>query len=252
METLEARLTKFLSNYNDAESIDSIMASRPEEKRRRADFLLWNRRAIVEVKSLQIDPLSKIESEVRKHKNKSDFPLCYGENRLPDVLKRLPDGNEVNRKIFGAITRSVEDHMRSAEEQIEQTKEIFNIQDPIRLLLLINESVDTIRPEDAGRRVAQLMLRKRTGQYNYPTIDVAWLVFESHVHQVSPGLNGFVSMLIANTNSRLPEWFDPAFGALQTSWAHRNYGALITTYIDNPATLDSQSSRSEKSRFQSQ
>ncbi len=250
MEPLEARLIRFLLNFNGAESIDAILESQHDEKRRRADFLLWNRQAIVEIKSLQNDPLIKVESEFRNHENRPDFPLCYGKNRLSDILKRLPDGDKVNRKIFGAITRSVEDAVRSAEEQVHHTKEIFRIQDPVGFLILINESVDTIRPEDAGTRVAKLMLRERTGGSDSPTIDVAWLLFESHVIKASPSLNGFVSMLIANTNSRLPKWFNPAFGDLQVAWAQKNYGALINGDVDNPSALDSQSSRADKTKYQ--
>lgn len=252
METLEARLIKFLSSYSDAESIDAIMVPRPEEMRRRADFLFWNRQVIIEIKSLHNDPSSKIESIIRKHEDRPDFPLCYGEGRLSGVLQCLDDGDKVNRKIFGAITRSVEDALRSAEEQIEPAKEIFRIQNPIRFLILLNESVGTIRPEDAGTRVAKLMLRERIRQSGCPAIDVAWLVFESHVIQASPGIHGFVGMLITNTNSRLPQWFDPAFEDLHAAWANSSYGALMRVDVGNPAALASQSSEAEKAKYQSQ
>ena len=251
METLETRLIKFLSNYHGAESIDSLMELQPEEKRRRADFLSWNRNAIVEIKSLKNDPSSKIEAEIKKHESRPDFPLCYGKNSLSEILKCLPDGDKINRKIFGAITRSVEDAVRSAEEQIAHTKEIFRIQNPIRFLILVNESVSTLRPEDAGTRIAKLMLRERTGKSESPTIDVAWLVFESHTIRISPNLNCFVSMLIKKSKLSLPQWFCPAFEDLQAAWANHNYGAIIQADVGNPTALDSQTSRAEKAKYQS-
>jgi hypothetical protein len=95
---------------------------------------------------LQNDPSFKIETEIKKHENRPDFPLCYSKDSLSGILKCLRGGDKINRKIFGAITRSVEDAVRSAEEQIAHTQEIFKIQNPIRFLIFVNESVNTLRP----------------------------------------------------------------------------------------------------------
>ncbi|MFO1272703.1 MAG: hypothetical protein U1F50_13695 [Rubrivivax sp.] len=81
---------------------------------------------ILEVKSLEVDTSPKVEAETEKHRERDDFPLIYGSVGLGKVLKHLPDGKEINDRIFFRTTRSVEDATRSAEGQIENTARLLN------------------------------------------------------------------------------------------------------------------------------
>jgi hypothetical protein len=246
--SLEARFIEFLSTFPGAESIDSCMESSAPDLRKRADFMLWNRRAVVEIKTLKSDPSQKVDTEMAKHQACDDFPLCYGIHPLQKILGDLPDGQSINQKIWGAITRSIEGDVRSAEKQIAQTEKIFHLANPVRMLVLLNESIDILSPEIAGHRVAKLMLRARSDQPGAPTLDVAWLIFESHVVKVTSDLNGFVSLRIDNPSLATHSWFDSNFDTLQMAWVNRNYGAFATAKLSDPNALGSMSSAEEKAK----
>jgi hypothetical protein len=234
-EPLEKRIFDFMRSLPGAESIDELLKSSPHPGHRRADYLLEHRRVIAEVKTLKTDVSPKIDSEMNKHRKRKDFPLIYGTSTTDRILARLPDGDQINRRIYGAITRSVEDAVRSAEEQIEETRKLLDLPQAAGLLVLLNESIDVLSPEVVGHKVANLMRRERTGRSSAPAVQFAWLLMESHVTPLSQNLDAFPSILIDGAGSDSFSWFNEIFGRLQEQWARRNYGALVQT---SAKTLD--------------
>jgi hypothetical protein len=55
-----------------------------------------------------------------------------------------------------AIGRSVEDVVRSAEEQVSNTRDVLGIPNAVGMLAILNESVEILDPTVVGHRVAQL------------------------------------------------------------------------------------------------
>ena len=102
---LESRFLRFLATLQDAESLDELLGDPKFDGQRRADYLLFGRRVILELKSLETDTSHKVESEMDKHRDREDFPLFYGTVDLQAVLKHLPDGKEINDRIFYKTTR---------------------------------------------------------------------------------------------------------------------------------------------------
>ena len=192
--TLEERVSAFLRSMAGAESIDEVIPTSQYQGRRRADYLLEGRRVIVELKTLKTDTAPKIDAVMDKHRDREDFPMFYGTSTTDKVLARLPDGENINRRIYGAITRSVEDAIRSAEEQIEETRKLLSLPNAVGVLVLLNESIDVLSPEVVGHRVAALMRRERTGRSSDPAIHFAWLLIESHTTPIGPALNAFPSI----------------------------------------------------------
>lgn len=124
---LDRRFSSFLKTFPGAESLDDLLMSAKYDGERRADFLLFERRVIVEIKSLETDTSPKVETEIAKHREREDFPLFYGEVELNKVLKNLPDGQQINEQIFLRTTRSIEEATKSAEKQIENTAKLLGI-----------------------------------------------------------------------------------------------------------------------------
>ena len=233
--TLEERVTSFFRSLPGAEAIDEILDPSAFEGKQRADFLLEARRIIVELKTLKTDASPKIEAEMEKHRERDDFPLFYGSAELQKVLSHLPDGASINRRIFGAITRSVERDVRSAETQIEETRHILGLRHSASLLVLLNESIDILSPEVVGHRVSSLMRRERTAEPQAPVVNFAWLLFESHVAALSRGLDAFPSLLIEGPGSEDFPWFESSFLKIQEAWAKQNDAALV---VGSAASLD--------------
>jgi hypothetical protein len=215
--------------------IDETLASSAFKGKQRADFLLEERRIIVELKTLKTDTSAKVEAEMEKHRERDDFPLFYASAELQKVLAHLPDGAPINRHIFGAITRSVEGAVRSAETQIEDTRDILGLRHSASLLVLLNESIDILSPKVVSHRVASLMRRERSAGLRAPVVNFAWLLFESHVAALGRDLDAFPSLLIEGPGSENFPWFESLFTKMQEVWSKQNYAALV---VDSAASLD--------------
>lgn len=204
---LEARVIRFLSGLPTAEVIDDLELPLDPDHPRKADFLLAHRQVIVELKTLTDDPSYKVEATADLHRDRDEWPLFYGKVDARKVLRNLPDGEAIYSKMANAIGRSVEAAVRSAEEQITDTRHVLNLPEAAGLLVILNESVDILDPYVVGHRVAQLMRRPRTGTSSIEKVDFVWLLFESHSLGVVHGVPAVPSMLISGERKERFPWF---------------------------------------------
>jgi hypothetical protein len=72
--SLNYRFKLFLAQLPSVEAIDEIKLPPDVSEEKRADFLVENRKVIVELKSLECDPEQKIHDEIDKHRDRSEFP----------------------------------------------------------------------------------------------------------------------------------------------------------------------------------
>jgi hypothetical protein len=235
--SLEDRFTRFLGSLPGAESIDALTLPTDPNHPRKADFLLANREIIVELKTLTVDTSHKIEPAIDKHRDRDEFPLFYGEADLKKVLSHLPDGEEIHRRIYLSITRSVEEAVRSAEEQIDHTRHVLALPNAISMLVILNESVQVLDPTVVGYRVANLMNRKRTGASRSPTLDFVWLLFESHSLGGNATHPYFPSMLIRGERASNFPWFSAFHDDITHRWAKANNAAILDAGSPTPNSL---------------
>jgi hypothetical protein len=145
-------------------------------------------------------------------------------------LRHLPDQAQINKTIYRNITRSVEDALRSAEEQIGNTAKLFKLDGAVGLLVLLNEEVEILSPDVVSHRVGELLSRPRKDSAS--TIDFVWMLFESHV---TSGAHPCI-VLEGPTADRFP-WFGEAIGKLQELWARFNRSSLIRSDIERITDL---------------
>jgi len=225
--SLERRFLNFLGSVPGAESLDVLLAGAEFDGERRADFLLFGRKVILEVKSLEVDTSPKVEAEMGKHRERDDFPMIYGEVELEKVLKHLPDGKEINERIFFRTTRSVETATRSAEDQIENTARILNLKEAVGVVVLLNEGIDVLTPEVVAHRVGMLMRRKAEDGNNRSPIAFAWLLFEGHVATSGPAERTLPMVILEGPCASVFDWFSENLTYLQVAWAQFNGYPLL-------------------------
>lgn len=225
--SLERRFLKFLAALPGAESLDLLLAGQDYVGERRADYLLFDRRLIVEVKSLETDTSSKVELEMEQHREREDFPLIYGEVDLQKILKHLPDGKEINDRIFLRTTRSIELATRSAEDQIENTARLLKIPEAVGIMVLLNQDIDIFSPEVVAARVGKLMQRTRTDGVSKSPIVVSCLIFESHTLTHGPVEKSYPIVLLEGTRARDYPWVSELLSYLQVAWGEFNGHRLI-------------------------
>ena len=232
---LERRFLKFVGSVPESESLDALLAGAQFDGERRADYLLFDRRVILEVKSLEVDTSPKVEAEMEKHRERDDFPLIYGSVGLEKVLKHLPDGKEINERIFFRTTRSVEDATRSAEDQIDNTARLLDLKESVGVLVLLNENIDVLSPDVVASRVAMLMRRKAEDGTDRSPIAYAWLLFEGHVATSGPADKTLPMVVLEGPRASSFKWFSENLTYLQVAWAQFNGYPLL--HADG-ATLD--------------
>ena len=128
------------------------------------------------MKTLKTDPQQKVDNEVEKHRDKDEFPVFYGEVELDKILAHLPDGEGINATILGKITRSIEQAFRSADKQISATKDTYNLNKAVGLLVILNESIDIFNPEVILWKINQMFTKKTTDNHTrYNNITCVWI-----------------------------------------------------------------------------
>jgi hypothetical protein len=238
---LERRFLHFLAGIPGAESLDELLAGDKYKGERRADFLLFDRRVILEVKSLETDTSSKIETELDAHRERDEFPLFYGEVELQKVLAHLPDGKKINDRIFLRATRSVEAAARSAEEQIENTARLLSLGDSVGILVLLNQNIDIFSPEAIAYRVSKLLQRKNPDGTDRSPISFSWLIFESHFLAEGPTTKTLPLITLKGSKAKAYPWFDELLTYLQVAWANYNGHPIFHQAPTSPVNLQATS-----------
>jgi hypothetical protein len=226
---VEDRFIAFAKTLPGAEYIDEIDLTREQKEARKADFLFDNRRIICELKSLKTDTGGKVEKILEPHKERPEWPIFFGTVGVQQILKHLPDGQQINRQIFDAVTSAIKDLTRSANGQIRRTKETFNLPSAGGMLVILNEFIDILSPDVIARRLDELF-RKRNpdGTPQFPEINAVLIINESHYTQVTPDLQGIPALIM--TNPMVPDLVDATgyISSLQPKWAEYHGVPLVT------------------------
>lgn len=237
--SLNNRFNAFLSQLPFAESIDDLKLPPEFDESKRADFLIENRKAIIEFKSLESDPEYKIHTELENHQERDEYPLFYGKLELNKVLKHLPDGEEIQKKLFYKITRSIEQSFREADRQICATKDMLNCPDSIGLLVLLNEEISVLSPEIISHRVSQLLAKTNDdGNPHYKNITSVWFILENFSLKTRKGDKLLPSIVINGPGAVNRPELTNIMNILQSNWAAFNGVPYATSDIGKIADSD--------------
>lgn len=235
-KNLEGRFTFFVKNLEDAECIDDLVLSANQQRAKKADFFFDNRSFISELKSLKTDTAPKVERILEPYKKMPEWPIYYGSVDLRDVLKHLPNRDEINAKVVEGVTDGLEGIIESANRQIRTTKETFNLPDSEGILIILNDVVDTLTPELIRYRIykclrkkaAEGTLRKKTteGNLRFPHIAIVIVITTLHYTRLKPDLKAHPIMIIPG-NSTQPTKLQDFVDLLVRKWSAFDRRPLI-------------------------
>lgn len=178
----------FLDKRSGSENIDKLALTPTQRASEKADFFLNSRAVVCEVKKLQSDTKAKIDRLLEPVLVDKNAPIFYGEWPLEKILKHYPNGEQIRREVFDAVTSAVQTFVRKANRQIRTTKEVFGLPQAGGVLVVVNDLVEVLSPEVLTHKIDELF-RKRTpsGQFQFPEIEGVWILSETHVIEVSRG-----------------------------------------------------------------
>jgi hypothetical protein len=171
LSNLESRFKSFLLRLG-AENLDSKSFAFPAETPR-ADYLLFDRTVVIELKLLTVDPRKKIDERIDEHLEKTGG-IVYGEILSTQLFENKDESDAFHKRIIYAITRNTEAICRKANKQIRNTKLHLEL-NATGVLIILNEGVETLDPEVVAYRVIEFMNEKSS------SIDHCLLIFESHL-----------------------------------------------------------------------
>jgi len=216
-----------------AEAIDDLEFPTAFAEKKRADFLIENRKVIIELKSLESDPAHKIDTELKNHRGKKEFPLFYGKLELHKVLKHLPDGEQIQKKIFQKISRSIEQSFREADNQIGATKAILNCPHSSGVLVLLNHDIATLSPGLISSRVSELLTKKdRDGEIHYKNVTSVWFIMENFSLKTKKGAKLLPSIMIDGPSAVLQPELAQMLDRLQNNWALFNNMPYVAAQME--------------------
>jgi hypothetical protein len=178
--SITERFLDFLRSHG-AEIVDELDLTPEQAKAEKADFFLDGRAVVGELKSLETDTAPKIERLMEAEKERPEWPVFYGEWPLSKVLRLLPNGEALGRKLAGEITSGIAEAVRKANRQVRETKSSFGLDDSEGLLVILNETIDILDLRQVVNAVG-LALRKRNpdGTLQYPHLSAALILDEAH------------------------------------------------------------------------
>jgi hypothetical protein len=228
--SLNEKFKAFIAQLPSAEVIDDLPVK--FDRAKRADFLVENRKAVIELKSLETDPESKVHEELKNHEKREEYPLFYGNMEIEKVLKHLPDGEEVKTKLFYKLSRSIEQSFRQADKQIAATKEILSCQNSFGILVLLNQDISVLSPELISCRVSQLLTKTDgDGMPHYKNVTSVWLILENFILKSGRDVKLLPSIMIDGPAAVNQPELTKILDALQGRWAAFNGVPLATADI---------------------
>jgi hypothetical protein len=221
--SLNDRFKSFFSQLPFAEAIGDPDLPPEDDKSKRADFLLENRKVIVEIKVLESDPEHKIHTEFKNHQEKDNYLLFYSVLEINKVFTHAPDGGQINHTLFYEISSSIEQSFRKADKQIGATKGILNCPDSMGLLVLINENISVLSPEIISCEISQLLAKTDDeGSPHFKNITSVWFIMESITLMTRKGDKLLPSIVIDGPRAAEQLELTSILNILQSKWAEFN------------------------------
>ena len=183
MESLEARFSTYLRSLDSVEDIDRLTIAQSNKRPPIGDYLCKQRQIVVEQKCVTTKQSARIQ-ELVERKIDPKYLHFYGTRELQDILKQVPNGEEINKEIYRAATRLLEKYLKQARGQIESTKVVFDLPLSAGMLLVLNEKITELSPEIMTRRLMDKMSETRPdGSWRFGNINFALLISETHLHR---------------------------------------------------------------------
>jgi len=229
MKSLKERFERFVTSFEDFEKIDALLKPDTPHGKDRADYLLWNRKIIVEQKSLgATDPTDAIQ-RFYDSKLKDDGSIIYGTVPITPIFARRSDGQKLHHNLVLRLSRLIERDVKKADNQTMDTREIFSIPDSTGVLVLLNDQVKILTPQMIHYRLSEVFRRKTDdGGLRYPNNNGVILICETPARNPAEGILAHM-MAFISPNRLNADIVNELYKSLYPRWLKfNNYRGVIT------------------------
>jgi len=155
-----------------------------------ADYLLFERRLVTELKCLENDPSHKIQALADKLMAERGL-LLYGRTSFAHLVESQADSDDLNARARNIASVCLKKHVRKANKQIRETKDRERLADALGLLIVANVANRPLTDEVFLWELDRLLGgRKQDGTRVFSSIDAALYIPTQARHFVKAAPNG--------------------------------------------------------------
>ncbi|EEY5975648.1 hypothetical protein KUR61_000152 [Escherichia coli] len=169
---LENNVKRFIVEHEKGISIDDIhhkFRMKDGQNRKMADYLIDNKKIILEMKSLFSDRVKNVNDKLNELV-KTDSWLAknwHGAIHLEELIKRHPDSKRFRNDIMNFAYENIKTKVvKEANKQINATKDVLDLNDSIGGLILLNDNVFSHESNYLSDEILYLLGTKR-----YPSVE---------------------------------------------------------------------------------
>ncbi len=178
--TLKERFETFVTMLDGHENIDQLLSGREIRGKKRADYLFRDRSIIIEQKTLEQNPGSKIVQFVTNVIKERGI-VVDDTMTAHQILDTQPDALSLKNSLYLRTTKVLEGLVEGADKQTSDTRNIFDIPLAAGILVILNEKAITIDPYDISRKTAEMFLKRKAGRIRYRNNRLTIIISELHL-----------------------------------------------------------------------
>lgn len=228
-QSLESRIASFLRNGPQVEDLDGTDFIDLRKSGKTADFLLWDRRLVVEMKAPKADPRGRLGAIVSEAMAEEPRVFAYGRVGIQAILRKRKNGEEVNRRMLTNGTRHVRQLLQKANRQIKETQEKLSLSAAGGVVVM---PIEADQPLEVGV-VAHAIRHALDAEVDHLShVDYVWASFEAHTVKPKDGSAVFPELIVWREDARPIEEMQ-LVATMIDAWADHNQTNLV--HVDHTA-----------------
>lgn len=215
---LESRMKAFLKAGRSTEPLDDRKFSALHGSGQIADYLLWNRRFIAEMKAVNGYPSDRITRLVNDELRKEPRMFVMGSVGIQRILSDRENGEDLNRMMVSIGGRPIRKLLQQADPQIADTRSKLRLPEAAGLAIIL---IDSPQKVEAGVAAYAVRAALEAEEPLLDQIDFVWVSIEAHTVRLPDGRLGYPEIGIWR-GGRRPETDQAMMGQMFDAWAAFN------------------------------
>ncbi len=214
-ESLDRRMKNFLRTGDGTESLDGKQFSAHHKAGQIADYLLWNRQFIAELKQIEGYPSARMTRLLNDALRQEPRVFVFGTVGMQRVLAGRSNGDETSEMMVTIGGRPVRKMLQQADPQIRDTRKKTQLFDAVGMAIILIDEPQKIEAAVAAHAVRAAL---QADEPALREIDFVWVVIEAHQVKLPDGRLGYPELCIwrANRRSEMQRFM---MGAMIDAWA---------------------------------
>ena len=200
------------------------------------DLACYRDLVLIEMKHLEDEQDERIHETYKSRVLVDEEPVYYGTRRLD--LSAFSNGDEIASAIISKLARTIETHLRKANQQFGDYRKRNPRNNSITICVLLNSKIDGFSPDVVMHAVHRKMKPIASG-IRFPHIDAVLYISEKHVQRLPDGRLAFAIVQVVGVPAEEQSWKMEVIEHVMQRWSEfRTGGAAATGRPEHFASIE--------------